>query len=103
MMPFDLFNTLPNFQVYINKILAKKLNIILIVYLNDIFIYTNKADYVLAVWWVLNQLRKYFLYVILKKCYFSQKVVQFFSYMAFLQSVYIEDKQIEAAYNWLKL
>ena len=38
-MPFGLSNTLTSFQGYINKILAKKLNIFVIVYLNNIFIY----------------------------------------------------------------
>ena len=40
-MPFGLFNTSVSFQGYINKILAKKLNIFVIVYLDDIFIYTE--------------------------------------------------------------
>ena len=38
-MPFRLFNALASFQDYINKILAKKLNIFVIVYLDDILIY----------------------------------------------------------------
>ena len=40
-MLFGLFNTLVSFQNYINKILAKKLDIFIIVYLNNIFIYTK--------------------------------------------------------------
>ena len=41
MILFDLINTLVSFQRYINKILAKKLDIFIIVYLDDILIYTN--------------------------------------------------------------
>lgn len=37
-MPFNLFNTLVNFQKYIYKMLAKKLDIFVIKYLEDIFI-----------------------------------------------------------------
>ena len=40
-MLFGLFNAPASFQSYINKILAKKLNIFVIVYLDDIFIYTE--------------------------------------------------------------
>ena len=40
-MPFGLLSAPPSFQGYINKILAKKLNIFIIVYLNNIFIYTE--------------------------------------------------------------
>ena len=50
-MPFGLTNVLASFQGYINKIFAKKLHIFVIVYLDDIFIYTdNERDgYVTAV------------------------------------------------------
>ena len=40
-MLFGLSNIFASFQGYINKILAKKLDIFVIVYLNDIFIYTK--------------------------------------------------------------
>ena len=40
-MPFRLFNAPASFQGYINKIQAKKLDIFVIVYLDDIFIYTE--------------------------------------------------------------
>ena len=40
-MPFGLFNVPASFQSYINKILAEKLDIFVIVYLNDILIYTE--------------------------------------------------------------
>ena len=40
-MLFGLTNAPASFQGYINKILAEKLDIFVIVYLNDILIYTN--------------------------------------------------------------
>lgn len=48
-MPLKLTNTLANFQSYINKILAKKIDIFIIIYLDNIIIYVNKksnADFV---------------------------------------------------------
>ena len=39
MILFELSNALASFQGYINKILAKKLNVFVIVYLDDIPIY----------------------------------------------------------------
>lgn len=41
-MPFGLTNAPVTFQLYINKYLAKKLDVFVVVYLNNIIIYTNK-------------------------------------------------------------
>ena len=51
-MLFGLSNTPASFQGYINKILAEKLNVFVIIYLNDILIYSEDAgqSYVEAVW-----------------------------------------------------
>ena len=69
MMFVGLLNALANFQGYINKILTKKLNVFIIIYLDDILIYTK--DKILgqfnAVWWVLEELRKQGLFANLKR------------------------------------
>ena len=51
-MLFRLFNVLASLQGYINKILAKKLNIFVIAYLDNILIYTKDLGrgHVEAVW-----------------------------------------------------
>ena len=68
-MPFGLSNTPATFQGYVNKILAEKFDIFVIVYLDDILIYTKDLgqSYVKAVRWVLDQLQKYLLFANLKK------------------------------------
>ena len=40
-MPFSLINASASFQGYINKIFAEKLDIFIIMYLDDILIYIN--------------------------------------------------------------
>ena len=87
---------------YINKILAKKLNIFVIVSLDNILIYTNddKDSHIAAVWWVLEQLRNFLLYANLKKCQFHQEEVQFLGYVVSLRSICMEDERIEAIKLW---
>lgn len=46
---FDFSNTPASFQRYINNPLVDKLDIYMIVYLDNIFIYTYKTDYIHAV------------------------------------------------------
>lgn len=71
-MPFELFNISANFQGYIIKILAKKLDIFVIVYLDNIMIYTKDSDqpYEETICWILDQPPKYGLFANLKKCHF---------------------------------
>ena len=59
-IPFGLSNAPASFRGYINKILVEKLDIFVIVYLDDIFIYTENQGqgHVEAVWWILSLLRK---------------------------------------------
>ena len=101
-MPFGLTNTLASFQRYINNILAEKLDIFVIVYLDDIFIYTDDDGngHVTAVRWVLEQLRKFSLYANLKKCRFHQEEVRFLGYVVSSKGIRMEDERIEAVKRW---
>ncbi len=84
-MPFGLTNALATFQGYINKMLAQKLDVFVIVYLNDNLIYTRKG-YIETVWSVLDQRQKYLLYTNLKKSWFHQKKMRFLGYLSFIKS-----------------
>ena len=96
-MPFGLTNAPASFQKFINKILAEKLDIFVIVYLNDILIYTDDDgdDHIAAVRWVLRQLRKYLLYINLKKCRFHQEEVWFLGYVVSSKGIHMEEEKIE--------
>ena len=96
-MPFGLSNAPATFQGYVNKILAKKLDIFVIVYLDDILIYNKDPGqpYVEAVRWVLDQLQKYLLFAKLKKSYFHQDKVCFLGYVVSSKGISIEAKRIK--------
>ena len=78
-MLFGLFNAPASFQGYINKIPAKKLNIFVIVYLDDIFICTKNPGQAHAniIWWVFKKLRKDSFFAKLKKWQFYKDKICF--------------------------
>ena len=101
-MLFGLTIASASFQRYINKILVEKLDIFVIVYLDDILIYTEDDGdgQVAAVQWVLEQLRKFLLYANLKKCQFHQDEVRFLGYVVSSKGIRMEDERIEAVKQW---
>ena len=103
-MPFGLSNAPASFQGYINKILAEKLDIFVVVYLDDILIYTEDPGqaHVEAVRWVLDQLRKHGLFANLKKCRFHQDEVRFLGFVVLSARIWMEEKKIVAVKTWPK-
>ena len=88
-MPFGLINNSTTFQGYINKILAKKVNVFVIIYLDYIFIYTEnkRKEYIEAIRWILNPLQKHSLYANFKKCRFYQDELRFLGYIVSRQGI----------------
>lgn len=68
-MHFGFSNISASFQDYIIQIFAEKLNIFDIIYLDDILIYTENLDqpHMELVYRILDQLRKHWLSINLKK------------------------------------
>ena len=101
-MPFGFFNAPATFQGYVNKILAEKLDVFVIVYLDNILIYTEDPGqpYVNAVCWVLDQLRKYSLFANLKKCRFHQDEIRFLGYVVSSKGISMEAEKIEVVKEW---
>ena len=101
-MPFGLSNAPATFQGYVNKILAEKLDIFVVVYLDDILIYTKDPGqpHIEAVCWVLDQLRKHSLFANLKKCCFHQDEVRFLGYVVSSKGISMEAERIEVVKDW---
>ena len=76
----------------------EKLDVFVIVYLDDILIYTKDAgqSHMKAVWWVLGKLRKYGLFANLKKYRFHQEEVRFLGYVVSSQEICMEEERIDA-------
>ena len=81
-MPFSLTNALAIFQAYINKVLSGLINYFVVVYLNNILIYSKLGeDYYAYVKIVIKRLRKHKLYTKLSKCFFNVKEVEFLGFI----------------------
>ncbi len=101
-IPFGLTKVPATFQGYINKILGEKLDVFVIVYLDDILIHTDSEgeEHIQTVRWVLDQLRKHSLYANLKNCRFHQDEVRFLGYIVFHQGIRMEEEQIKPVRDW---
>ena len=101
-MLFGLSNAPATFQGYVNKILAEKLDVFVIVYLDDILIYTKNPGqpHVDAIRWVLDKLRKYSLFTNLKKCGFHQDEIRFLRYVVSSKGINIEPERIKVVKEW---
>ncbi len=102
-MLFDLINAFIIFQTFINKILTKLLNDFCIVYLNDILIFfVEKINHVNHMKQILERLRKFKLYVSLKKCEFFIIKVNFLRFVIFTESVSMNLSKVNIIKTWFR-
>ena len=81
-MPFGLTNAPAAFQRFINTIFADLLDVSVIIYLDDILIFSDsEADHSEHVKEVFRRLRKNGLFVNPKKCEFSTNTVEYLGYI----------------------
>jgi len=102
-MLFNLINAFVIFQTYINKILTKLLNDFYIVYLNEILIFfIKKTDHVNHMKQILERLRKFKLYVSLKKCKFFITKVNFLEFVVFTKNISMNLSRINIIKTWFR-
>jgi hypothetical protein len=81
-MPFGLTNTPATFQAYINKALSRLVDYFVVIYLNNILIYSKpREDHYAYIRIVIERLRKYKLYTKLSKCFFNVEEVEFLGFI----------------------
>ena len=85
-MSFKLTNASIIFQIYINKTLKELINIIYIIYLNDILIFNeDSTKHRLYVQRILKRLKNYKLYINLKKYEFDIDEIDFLNFIVFIK------------------
>ncbi len=96
-MFFNLINTLIMFQIFVNNVLQCYLNQFIIVYLNDILVYSKmKKEHMQHVKKVLQTLKKVDLHVKSEKSEFHVQSVQFLKFIVMSQSLRMNLKKIKA-------
>ncbi|CAI7805519.1 unnamed protein product [Closterium sp. NIES-53] len=100
-MPFGLTNAPATFQAEMNLILRPLLDECMLVYLDDILIYSkDMKQHVEHLRSVFEILRRERFYEKLSKSEFALKKVQFFGHMVSAQEVHVDPKKIEAVRTW---
>ena len=103
-MPFSLTNALATFQAYINKALSRLINYFIVIYLNNILIYSKlREDYYTYIKIVIERLRKHKLYIKLSKYFFNIKEVEFLGFIIGFIRVKPDPNRILTIKKWPKL
>ncbi len=100
-MSFNLINASVTFQIFMNNVLRHYLNQFIIVYLDDILVYSKtKKEHVQHVKKVLQTLKKVDLRIKSGKSEFHVQSVQFLKFIVTSQSLRMNSKKIEAVTTW---
>ncbi|EPQ25612.1 uncharacterized protein PFL1_06932 [Pseudozyma flocculosa PF-1] len=100
-MPFGLCNAPSTFQALMNEVLGDLLDVFVLVYLDDILIFSkNREDHAGHVRAVLDRLRANRLYCAPGKCEFFQDEVEFLGYRVSNRGVTMDPKKVEAITEW---
>jgi hypothetical protein len=102
-IPFGLTNALATFQAYINNVLRKYLDVFIVVYLDDILVYSKTyEEHVQHVRYVLTALRDADLRIKAEKTEFYKQEVKFLGYIVSREGLKMDSKKIEAITSWPK-
>ncbi len=100
-MPFGLSNSPSVFQAYINDVFRDMLNRWVIVYIDDILIYSDSLEmHVQQVRAVLNHLMEHQLYAKKEKCEIHQTQVSFLGYIFSADGVTMDNNKVQSVLNW---
>ena len=100
-IPEGLTNAPAAFQRFMNDIFADLLDVYIIVYLDDILIYSDdKSQHTAHVREVLRRLRKHGMYARIEKCIFSTDTVEYLGYILSPNGLTMDEEKIKIIKDW---
>ena len=100
-MPFGLTNAPASFMDLMNRIFRPYLDQFVIVFIDDILIYSGSGEeHAKHLRIILQTLRKHRLYAKLNKCQFWLDSVTFLGHIVSAEGVSVDPKKVEAILNW---
>jgi hypothetical protein len=100
-MPFGLTNAPATFQAFLNDVLRDSLDTFVVIYLDDILIYSDTLEeHYEHVRSVLQRLKDADLQVKLEKCQFHVQTVEFLGYVISPEGISMDPAKIEAILSW---
>ena len=100
-VPFGLCNAPAAFQHLMNDVLREYLDDFVVIYLDDVLIYSkNASEHRRHVRMVLEKLRQAGLYAKPEKCQFSVQEVAFLGYLISPHGIRMDPKKVEAVTSW---
>ena len=95
-MSFELINASISFHTYIKKVLKRLVDVICVIYLNDILIFNeNLTKYRCHMQQILERFKDFEFYINFKKCEFDIKEIDILNFIIFIKRVRMNSKQIQ--------
>ncbi|MBW0569337.1 hypothetical protein O181_109052, partial [Austropuccinia psidii MF-1] len=100
-MPFGLTNSPASFQNLVNDIFADSLDVFVVVYLDDIMIFSSSdEEHVKHVASVLQRLRDNNLFAKASKCIFHASSVEYLGYVVSSDGLKMDSSKVQQILNW---
>jgi len=100
-MPFGLSNAPAAFQQFMNDIFSDLLNMSVVIYLDNILIYSNNmSKHKQHVKEVLQRLRKHSLYANADKCEFHKTTMEYLGYILTPDGLLMDKTKVQTIVNW---